>query len=201
MRLSVATRKGLFELSQRNGDGMSMRCTLSVSLSRQRCTMTPAVERSPRCAWGTSASSCVVSEDRGKNWEEVASPAYPPKPEGIEDSNPWTLDQVWILEGFHPKHPQRLWAGTNPGGLFRSDDGGRSWQLIESLWNMPERKAVVRRRLRHSGHSFDLRASGRSRTTSLSVSLAAVRGERATAVTPGPSAMACARRSCRPKGS
>ncbi|MDQ3215763.1 MAG: exo-alpha-sialidase, partial [Pseudomonadota bacterium] len=47
---------------------------------------------------------------------------------------------VWIFEGFHPKSPQRLWAGTNPGGLFRSDDGGRSWQLIESLWNMPERK-------------------------------------------------------------
>jgi hypothetical protein len=81
-----------------------------------------------------------TSADGGKTWEEQAAPVYPPKPEGIEDSNPWTLDQVWILEGFHPKAPDRVWAGTNPGGLFRSDDGGRSWSLIESLWNMPERK-------------------------------------------------------------
>ena len=72
--------------------------------------------------------------------EEVASPTYPPKPEGIEDSNSWVLDQVWILEGFAQKQPARLWAGTNPGGLFRSDDCGRSWRLIEGLWNMPERK-------------------------------------------------------------
>jgi photosystem II stability/assembly factor-like uncharacterized protein len=33
-----------------------------------------------------------------------------------------------------------LWAGTIPGGLFRSTDGGDSWQLVESLWNREERK-------------------------------------------------------------
>ena len=32
-----------------------------------------------------------------------------------------------------------MWAGTLPGGLFRSDDFGRSWQLVESLWNRIER--------------------------------------------------------------
>jgi hypothetical protein len=34
----------------------------------------------------------------------------------------------------------RLWAGTMPGGLFRSDDGGESWSLNEALWHMPERR-------------------------------------------------------------
>jgi photosystem II stability/assembly factor-like uncharacterized protein len=33
-----------------------------------------------------------------------------------------------------------LWAGTLPGGLFRSDDRGASWRLVESLWMRPERK-------------------------------------------------------------
>ncbi len=33
-----------------------------------------------------------------------------------------------------------LWAGTIPGGLFKSEDGGRSWQLNKPLWEMPERK-------------------------------------------------------------
>jgi hypothetical protein len=32
-----------------------------------------------------------------------------------------------------------VWAGTLPGGLFRSEDAGRSWQLVESLWNRKER--------------------------------------------------------------
>jgi hypothetical protein len=27
-----------------------------------------------------------------------------------------------------------------PGGLFRSDDGGASWSLVETLWRMPERR-------------------------------------------------------------
>jgi len=34
----------------------------------------------------------------------------------------------------------RLWAGTMPGGLFRSVDGGASWSLNEALWHMPERR-------------------------------------------------------------
>jgi photosystem II stability/assembly factor-like uncharacterized protein len=37
-------------------------------------------------------------------------------------------------------HPDRLWIGAIPAGLFRSDDRGESWQLDASLWNMPERK-------------------------------------------------------------
>lgn len=140
LRLSVATRKGLFELSQRNGEwsvdalhfvGEPVTAALYDDASSQAVAA---------LRMGHFGVKLRVSADRGKNWEEVASPAYPPKPEGIEDSNPWTLDQIWILEGFHPTRPQRIWAGTNPGGLFRSEDGGRSWQLIESLWNMPERK-------------------------------------------------------------
>jgi len=27
-----------------------------------------------------------------------------------------------------------------PGGLFRSDDGGDTWALVEALWRMPERR-------------------------------------------------------------
>ena len=37
-------------------------------------------------------------------------------------------------------HPDRSWIGAIPAGLFRSDDRGESWQLVASLWNVPERK-------------------------------------------------------------
>src|SRR5262249_47398149 len=36
--------------------------------------------------------------------------------------------------------PGRIWAGTLPGGLFRSDNHGDTWELVTSLWNDPKRK-------------------------------------------------------------
>lgn len=74
----------------------------------------------------------------GGDWREVAAPAFPPKPtEGPwkDDPTPWTVDLVWELAA----GPDTLWAGCLPAGLFRSVDGGASWQLVESLWNRPER--------------------------------------------------------------
>jgi hypothetical protein len=29
-------------------------------------------------------------------------------------------------------HPDRLWIGAIPAGLFRSDDRGESWQLVNA---------------------------------------------------------------------
>jgi hypothetical protein len=38
------------------------------------------------------------------------------------------------------KFPSRIWLGTDPGGLFLSEDNGSNFQLVESLWNHPTRK-------------------------------------------------------------
>jgi photosystem II stability/assembly factor-like uncharacterized protein len=79
------------------------------------------------------------SSDGGASWQEVASPAFPPKPtEGPwkDDPTPWTVDMVWSLEA----GGGRLWAGALPAGLFVSTDRGESWQLVESLWERPDRK-------------------------------------------------------------
>jgi photosystem II stability/assembly factor-like uncharacterized protein len=46
---------------------------------------------------------------------------------------------IWCLETAGTDQPGALWAGTIPGGLFRSDDGGDSWQLNRPLWERPER--------------------------------------------------------------
>jgi hypothetical protein len=79
-------------------------------------------------------------------WEEVAVPRYP-KVEGEEPPSvpegfptPDTLKQIWSLEPGGTDQPGVIWAGTIPGGLFRSDDRGTSWTLIESLWDREERK-------------------------------------------------------------
>lgn len=65
-------------------------------------------------------------------WADAPAPAYPPKP--ADQDGDWTVKQVWSLEEGGPDRAGRLWAGTLPGGLFRSDDGGASWGLVDSLW-------------------------------------------------------------------
>src|SRR5262249_56542918 len=55
-----------------------------------------------------------------------------------DDPHPWWLGKIWVLGPGGV--PGRLWAGTMPGGLFRSDDGGETWTLNDTLWRMPERR-------------------------------------------------------------
>jgi hypothetical protein len=79
------------------------------------------------------------SSDRGETWTECAVPAYPegetvPRGDG-KPPDPATLKLIWVLEST----PGTLWAGTLPGGLFRSSDRGDSWELVRSLWDRPER--------------------------------------------------------------
>ena len=81
------------------------------------------------------------SRDGGRSWDETVVPAYPPKPEVADEPDAaWALAQVWALETGGADRPGVLWAGTIPGGLFRSDDAGDSWALVRSLWDRPERR-------------------------------------------------------------
>ena len=75
------------------------------------------------------------SDDGGASWQEVAAPAYPAKPTASADPTPWDLKLIWCLAAGGTEQPGVLWAGTLPGGLFRSADRGASWQLVESLWH------------------------------------------------------------------
>jgi hypothetical protein len=85
--------------------------------------------------------------DKGKKkWVEVACPKYPEKPEGLDDKDGWGRDVkwatqlIWAMEiGGGPKDKGTIWAGTMPGGLFRSRDGGDTWEMMESLWRHPDR--------------------------------------------------------------
>ncbi|MCA9261573.1 MAG: exo-alpha-sialidase, partial [Planctomycetales bacterium] len=81
-------------------------------------------------------------------WQELTPPVFPegaevndgpPLGEGPPKTKPASLDEIWSLELGGADQPGTLWAGTIPGGLFRSTDDGDSWQLIEFLWDRPER--------------------------------------------------------------
>lgn len=132
-RAWVATRKGLFEL-RRRGDWQIARTSF---LGEPVSMLLPPDERGHMLAalhlghWGVKLHASL---DAGETWQEVAVPVYPPQPPDAEGP-PWKLEQVWALERAHGT----VWAGTLPGGLFRSADFGASWQLVESLWSKPQR--------------------------------------------------------------
>jgi photosystem II stability/assembly factor-like uncharacterized protein len=68
------------------------------------------------------------SLDQGATWTRSSEGlAYPEREE--------PLKSVWSLA----IGPQCLYAGVEPAGLFRSDDGGQSWQHLAGLRNHPSR--------------------------------------------------------------
>lgn len=82
--------------------------------------------------------------DQGATWEDRAVPEYP---EGEtfasfdgKPPSPATLKGIWALEAQGTDKPGHLWAGTAPGGLFRTEDGGKSWSLVRGLWDRPQRQ-------------------------------------------------------------
>ena len=133
-RAYAATRKGLFEL-QRRGDAwrIARESFLGEPVSM---LLAPQADGFMLAALNLGHFGVKVhaSDDGGAHWREVATPAYPPQPES-DTGVPWKLVQIWSLA----TSDGALWAGTLPGGLFVSRDRGASWQLVESLWNRPER--------------------------------------------------------------
>lgn len=79
------------------------------------------------------------SKDRGLTWEEIKAPAYPEGKE-IKEGIPATTRYIWSMANGGKNFLSRLWIGTDPGGLFLSEDEGNNFHLVESLWNHPTRK-------------------------------------------------------------
>ena len=133
-RILVGTRKGLLAFARKNG-GWSI-----VSTDFPGVAVT-AVLRDARdgalyaaLKHGHFGAKLHRSDDDGRSWKELPAPAFPADAPGTP-----ALFQIWVLEAGRPEQPGRLWAGAIPAGLFRSDDRGESWQLVTSLWNVPER--------------------------------------------------------------
>jgi hypothetical protein len=137
-RLFVGTRKGLFTIEKENGrwtvgDPAFLGDPVTAVLSQDAGNTIHAALN-----LGHFGVKMRRSLDGGKTWEEQSAPAYPPQPENAPGPA-WKLVQVWTLEAGGKDEPGVLWAGTIPGGLFRSTDRGATWTLVRSLWDHPTR--------------------------------------------------------------
>ncbi len=143
-RLLVATRKGLFELARQDGR-WRVHAQHFLGDNVAQAMVDPRDGR-----WyaaldlGHFGAKLQCSNDAGGHWEERAVPAYAEGDEIVlgdgKPAQPATLKLIWTLQAGGHDQPGRLWAGTIPGGLFRSDDHGRHWELVRSLWDQPDRK-------------------------------------------------------------
>lgn len=133
----IGTRKGLFELQQRDGDGWSIvrHHFVGDPVSMVLPPSVPGGRVIAALNLGHFGCKLQASDDGGSTWHELATPAFPAQPEGAEGP-PWKLQQIWSLER---GSDGRLWAGTIPGGLFVSEDDGERWSLVDALWHEPAR--------------------------------------------------------------
>ena len=137
-RLLVGTRKGLFVL-ERDGKGWKHARHAHAGIPVSFAFLDPRTDRMWACLdhghWGQKLER---SDDFGETWEEVAAPVYPDDAV-LKSGKPATLRYQWVMAPGGDDEPGRVYVGTEPGGLFASDDGGDSFHLVESLWNHPTR--------------------------------------------------------------
>ncbi|WP_422647801.1 Glycosyl hydrolase [Cupriavidus sp. H18C1] len=152
-RILVATRKGLFEI-ERQPDGRWQQTQAHFLGEPVNMVLSDPRDGTVYAALNLGHFGVKLwRRARGQNeWTACAVPVYPPQPEeqaaaaanaptdpDAPKPAPWSLQQLWVLEAGGADEPGVLWAGTIPGGLFRSGDGGASWTLNRPLWDRPER--------------------------------------------------------------
>lgn len=76
------------------------------------------------------------SDDLGATWSEPVerSVAFA---QGT-DGGP-SVAQIWQIQPSTDAEPDVVYAGVEPSALFRSEDAGETFSLVEGLWNHPHR--------------------------------------------------------------
>jgi len=135
--LAIGTRKGLF-LARGDAEGrwavegphflMSEVPALAFIDGGQGASRLLAGVRSEH--WGPTVAR---SDDLGATWQETdrGSVRFP------EDTGA-ALARVWQLHP-DPARPGVVWAGCEPTSLWRSADGGETFDLVRGLWEHPHR--------------------------------------------------------------
>jgi hypothetical protein len=136
--LAIGTGKGLF-LARSEDD----RRTWTVSEPHFAMTGVYAVgidtRREPvRLLAGVDSSHfgpiVATSDDLGATWSEPEE-----RPIAFPEDSEVALKRVWQITPGPADQPDVVYAGTEPQGLFRSTDGGVTYEFVRGLWDHPHR--------------------------------------------------------------
>ena len=140
--LLVGTRKGLFVLRGERGGPLEIaaRCFEKESVEyacfdprsgTYLASVTHWPEEVAKYFPGSKFGPRIyLTGDVAGDWQEAEGPTFP------EDAEA-TVARTWVIES--GAEDGVLWAGVAPAALFRSEDGGRSWNLNRALWDEPSR--------------------------------------------------------------
>ena len=134
----VGTTKGLFSLASTGGRDHFEVAGPSFAGEEVYSTCVDTRGPSPRLFVGSVSNHWGPvlrrSDDLGATWteDERAALAFPA---GSDAS----LARIWQLAPGPADQPDVLYAGVEPAALFRSDDGGSTFSLVQGLWDHPHR--------------------------------------------------------------
>lgn len=135
--LAIGTRKGMWLATSEDGrenwtvtgPNHPMTDVYALGFDTRRST--------PRLLAGVTSEhygpSVAYSDDLGRTWQEPDhAPIAFPADTGV------ALKRVWQ---FAPgAEPDVVYAGVEPSALFRSTDGGLTYELVRGLWDHPHRE-------------------------------------------------------------
>lgn len=85
--------------------------------------------------WGEK----LFSRETGRKvWKELNVPKFDADQVTVSGKKA-SLKQIWSIHHGGESHSDRIWIGTEPGALFKSEDGGMTYELVKALWNHPSR--------------------------------------------------------------
>src|SRR5437588_4599420 len=125
--LLVATRKGLWQLRS-DAARRTWRVTGPQFLGHviHHCLADPRDGKTLLAAARTGHLGPTIfrSTDRGRTWKEAA------RPPAFGEGSGRVVDHTFWLTPGHADEPGVWFAGTSPQGLFKSPDGGATWQGV-----------------------------------------------------------------------
>lgn len=134
MLLLAGTKKGLFLFTSPDRERWAIR---GPYVKGRQIHHTVRDERTGRIfaasndAW--FGSEIVYSDDLGDTWISAKrSPAF-------TEASGLKLEAIWHIEPGRKEEPKVLYAGVAPAALFRSDDGGETWNEVSGLSEHPTR--------------------------------------------------------------
>lgn len=127
----VGTTKGLFVLRGPRGGAMGMAARPFPGTTVEFAVRDP---RTGACFASVTSNHfgprVWVTKDPDGEWEQSAGPAFPPDAGAA-------VERIWVV--VPGEEEGVVWAGVAPAALFRSEDGGRTWELNRGLWDEPSR--------------------------------------------------------------
>jgi photosystem II stability/assembly factor-like uncharacterized protein len=80
--------------------------------------------------WG---SFLRYSDDLGESWQEPSQGIQLPEESGLK------LNNIWLVQPGRQEEPHTLYCGIDPATLWKSTDGGDTWEPVQGLLNHPTR--------------------------------------------------------------